>query len=311
MEDEVYTVRLDGTDRRLVVDDYRANQVSWSPDGAELLLASDGGVHVVGADGSGLRALGPSDLRVKNAIWSPDGSTIAARDWESLVFIMNRDGTDVRFLAKGIRPFLHRPPDPATCSAGVVVPEPEANPELVEDCRTLVRVWNAFVPTKGSGWDWDAEKPIAEWSGVEVYGDPPRVRGLTLPRDMLTFIPAALGSLTTLEKLVLRRSELTGGIPPELGNLTLLETLNLSDNDLTGPIPPELGDLTILETPHLTENSLTGPILPELGNLGRLETGYLSGNYLTGCIPPSGPIQGVFQVERKLERCKPEGEDGS
>ena len=79
LEDEVYTVRLDGTDRRLVVDDFRANQVSWSPDGTELLLASDGGVHVVGADGSGLRALGPSDLGVKSAIWSSDGSTIAAR----------------------------------------------------------------------------------------------------------------------------------------------------------------------------------------------------------------------------------------
>ena len=237
LEDEVYTVRLDGTDRRLVVDDFRANQVSWSPDGTELLLASDGGVHVVGADGSGLRALGPTDLRVKNAIWSPDGSTIAARHelddrrWETSVFVMNRDGSDVRFLAEGtedsegtriFRSFLHRPPDPATCSAGVVVPEPEANPALVEDCRTLALVWNAFVPTRGSGWDWDAEKPIAEWSGVEVYGDPSRVRGLTPPRDMLTFIPAALGSLTTLETLYLRGSEVTGGIPPELGNLTLL-----------------------------------------------------------------------------------------
>ena len=360
LEDEVYTVRFDGTDRRLVVNELRANQVSWSPDGTELLLASDSGVHLVRTDGTGLRALGPSDLRVKNAIWSPDGSTIAARDWESLVFIMNRDGTDVRFLAEGTRPLFHRPPDPAICSAGVVVPEPETNPGLVEDCRTLVRVWNAFVPTRGSGWDWDAEKPIAEWSGVEVYGDPPRVRGLTLPRDMLTFIPAALGSLTTLETLVLRGSELTGGIPPELGNLTLLkelyldsnltgpippelgnltmlETLDLSDNYLTAPIPPELGNLTMLETLHLTNNSLTGPIPPELGNLSRLEALYLtyndltgpitpelgnltmlkeltlSNNYLTGCIPPSLPLRWASQDEgkRKVERCKPEGGDGS
>ena len=263
LEDEVYTVRLDGTDRRLVVDDFRANQVSWSPDGTELLLASDDGVYVVGADGSGLRKLGPSNLGVKSAIWSSDGSTIAARHelddrrWESLVFVMNRDGTDVRFLAEGtedsegtriFRSFLHRPPDPATCSAGVVVPEPEANPALVEDCRTLALVWNAFVPTRGSGWDWDAEKPIAEWSGVEVYGDPSRVRGLTPPRDMLTFIPAALGSLTTLETLYLRGSEVTGGIPPELGNLTLLRELRLPSNNLTGPIPPELGNLTMLRS---------------------------------------------------------------
>ena len=69
----------------------------------------------------------------------------------------------------------------------------------------------------------------------------------------------------------------------------------------------------MLKELHLSNNRLTGPIPPppELGNLSRLETGYLSGNYLTGCIPPSGPIQGGFQVGRKLERCKPEGEDGS
>ena len=387
LNEEVYTIRLDGTDRRLVVDDFRANQVSWSPDGTELLLASDGGVHVVGADGSGLRALGPTDLRVKNAIWSADGSTVAARhklDGESLVFIMNRDGTGVRFLAEGTRPLLHHPPDPAICSAGVVVPEPETNPGLVEDCRVLVRVWDhAVAPKRVPGWD--AGKPIAEWTGVDVYGDPPRVRGLTLPRDMLTAIPPVLGDLTMLEELWLYSNDLTGPIPPELGNLTMLETLDLSsnsltgsippelgdlsrlevlyiaDNDLTGPIPPELGNLTMLETLSLTKNSLTGPIPPELGDLSRLEALYLadndltgpippelsnltmlkaltlsnnyltgpippelgnltmlkdlnfSNNYLTGCIPPSLPLWDVSQDEGKriVERCKPEGEDGS
>ena len=311
LDDEVYTVRLDGTDRRLVVDDLRANQVSWSPDGAELLLASDSGVHLVRADGTGLRALGPTDLSVRNAIWSSDGSKVAARqlDGESLVFIMNRDGTDVRFLAEGTRPLLHHPPDPAICSAGVVVPEPETNPGLVEDCRVLVRVWDhAVAPKRVPGWD--AGKPIAEWTGVDVYGDPPRVRGLTLPRDMLTAIPPVLGDLTMLEELWLYSNDLTGPVPPELGNLTMLETLSLTknsltgpippelgdlsrlevlyiaDNDLTGPIPPELGNLTMLETLSPTKNSLTGPIPPELGDLSRLEELYLADNYLTGPIPP-------------------------
>ena len=288
LEDEVYTVRLDGTDRRLVVDDFRANQVSWSPDGAELLLASDGGVYVVGADGTGLRALGPSDLRVKSAIWSPDGSTIAARhklDGESLVFTMNRDGTDVRFLAEGTRPLF--PPDSAMCSAGVVVPEPEANPGLVEDCRVLVRVLDhAVAPTRVPGWDWHADKPMAEWSGVDVYGDPPRVRELTLPRDMLTAIPPVLGDLTMLEDLTLDRYGLTGPIPPELGNLTMLKYLFLSNNGLTGPIPPELGDLSRLQTLSLQHNKLTGPIPPELGDLTMLEGLVLGSNNLTGPIPP-------------------------
>ena len=341
LDDEVYTVRLDGTDRRLVVDDFRANQVSWSPDGAELLLASDGGVYVVGADGTGLRALGPSDLRVKSAIWSPDGSTIAARhklDGESLVFTMNRDGTDVRFLAEGTRPLFHQPPDSAICSAGVVVPEPETNPGLVEDCRVLVRVWDhAVAPERVPGWDWHADKPIAEWSGVDIHGDPPRVRVLWLPPRLLTFIPPVLGDLTMLEELWLNSNGLTGPIPSELGDLTLLKELNLSSNNLTGPIPPALGDLTMLERLDLSNNGLTGPIPPELGDLSRLgalslqynkltgpippELGNLpilkdlslSNNYLTGCIPPSAPLEVTSQDEgkRRLEPCKPEGEDGS
>ena len=413
LEDEVYTVRLDGTDRRLVVDDLRANQVSWSPDGAELLLASDSGVSVVGADGSGLRKLGPSNLGVKSAIWSSDGSTIAARhelDDESLVFTMNRDGTDVRFLAEGTRPLFHQPPDSAICSAGVVVPEPEANPGLVEDCRVLVRVWDhAVAPERAPGWDWHADKPMAEWLGVDVHGDPPRVRVLWLPRGLLTFIPPVLGDLTMLEELWLNSNDLTGPIPSELGDLTLLKELNLSsnnltgpippalgdltmlerldlsDNELTGPVPPALGDLTMLERLDLSNNGLTGPIPPELGDLSRLgalslqynkltgpippelgnltvlkaltlsnnrltgpippelgnltvlkaltlsnnrltgpippELGnltilkdmYLSNNYLTGCIPPSAPLEVTSQDEgkRRLERCKPEGEDGS
>ena len=56
----VYTVRFNGTDLRLVLDEFRASQVSWSPDGSELLLAADQ-LFVVRPDGSGLRRLGPSN----------------------------------------------------------------------------------------------------------------------------------------------------------------------------------------------------------------------------------------------------------
>ena len=64
LDDGVYTVRSDGTDRRRILGDFRANQVSWSPDGTQLLLASDSGVYVVRPDGSGLRRLGPSVRRM-------------------------------------------------------------------------------------------------------------------------------------------------------------------------------------------------------------------------------------------------------
>ena len=327
LEDEVYTVRLDGTDRRLVVDDFRANQVSWSPDGTELLLASDGGVHVVGADGSGLRKLGPSNLGVKSAIWSSDGSTIAARhelDDEPLVFTMNRDGTDVRFLASAtvdseeeisLQPSPEVPSayrDPETCEADHFFGGDESNPGLIEDCKALLRAWNSIVPKPRRGnpiWNWgNIGMRIGEWDGVDVCGDPPRVRALRLqadlvftPRDLgeltalealdlsfnnLTHIPLGLANLTTLKELYLSGNNLRGPIPSELGNLTMLETLYLGTNSLTGPVPPELGNLTKLKGLYLGHNNLTGPIPPELGNLTKLKELGLSANSLTGPIPP-------------------------
>ena len=54
--------------------------------------------------------------------------------------------------------------DLTVCSAGVVVPEPEPNPGLVEDCRILLGLRDELV---GRGrLNWDAYTPIAEWQGI-------------------------------------------------------------------------------------------------------------------------------------------------
>ena len=276
----VYTARFDGTDLREVLDDFRANEVSWSPDGTQLLLASDRGVHVVRPDGSGLTRVGPP-IRTAAAAWSPDGSMIAARhdqdnwrDWSkpSVVFIMARDGTDVRFPAqwvidddplKGLlyRPLVLAPIDPATCLNGVAVAQPEVTPGLVEDCKVLVRSRDAFGPSATSGWT--TVRNIAKWPGVVVRGDPPRVR-----------------------ELQLRDNVVTGNVPPDISKLTMLEVLRLYGNTLLiGPIPPELGNLTILRSLSLDENNLSGPIPPDLGNLAWLKGLGLSNNSLSGPIP--------------------------
>ena len=270
LEDRVYSVRFDGTDLLEVLDDFRANEVSWSPDGTELLLASDRGVYVVRPDGSGLRSVGPP-VRTTEATWSPDGSMIAARHepdpedtysppWIFVIFTMNRDGTDVRFLARGflegdgyrsipkIVPIKLPPIDPATCSNGVAVAQPEVTPGLVEDCRVLIRSRDAFGPRAASGWTTDT--PMGKWPGVVVGGNPPRVRELSLRHNIVTgTIPPDIGRLTMLELLGLYgNSLLIGAIPPELGNLTMLRSLYLNDNNLSGPIPPELGAMRSLSS---------------------------------------------------------------
>ena len=313
-------------------------------------------MYVVGADGSGLRALGPSDLSIKSAIWSPDGSMIAARheidilyrDWESLVFVMNRDGTDVRFLAEGSVVDRERRIYPALCSA-------KQNPGLLVDCLALLAVWRAFGPEM---LDWDLGAPIAEWSGVVVEGLPHRVRKLVLENLGLTGpIPTDIASLTKLEELDLSGNDLTGPIPRELDELANLKVLDLSHNDLsgrithdlvelarlqeldlshnglTGPISHNLGKLTMLKELDLRNNGLSGPIPAGLGGLAMLESLDLSANDLSGSIPQElgkltmlnnlrlhdNNLSGCVPVELPdlwieasgLERCKPEGEDGS
>ena len=334
LDDVVYTVRFDGTDLREVLDDFMAHEVSWSPDGAELLLASDGGVHVVHPDGSGLRRLGPSvptilrttNARTTNATWSPDGSMIAARREEEVqevgrygvalvIFVMDRDGTDVRFLADGyissggydeeetrVRPIAATPIDPETCSNGVAVAQPEVTPGLVEDCKALVRSRDALGPRATSGWTTDA--PISEWPSVFVSGDPPRVRNLHISRDVIGTIPADIGKLTMLERLSIIHSDLLiGAIPPELGNLTRLTYLFLGHNNLSGAIPPELGNLTELRLLILRHNNLSGPIPSELGNLTMLEEFDLSRNPLSGCIPAA--LSHLWFNKNWIPICKP------
>ena len=146
-----------------------------------------------------------------------------------------------------------------------------------------------YEATDGPNWtnanNWLTDAALGEWHGVDTDARG-RVTGLDLGRNGLVGpIPPELGSLASLETLLLLGNELTGPIPPELGNLTSLRRLYLNGNRLTGSIPAELGNLTSLETLALSGNGLTGSIPPELGSLASLETLALSGNSLTGPIP--------------------------
>ena len=126
------------------------------------------------------------------------------------------------------------------------------------DSVALVALYNA---TNGPNWrdktNWLSNQPIDEWAGVstESVG---QVYELRLENNRLSGqIPAELGNLANLERLVLSDNQLTGTIPKELGNLTNLERLVLSDNQLTGTIPKELSNLTNLTHLELDDNQLS------------------------------------------------------
>lgn len=71
-------------------------------------------------------------------------------------------------------------------------------------------------------------------------------------------IPAELGELVGLERLVLSTNRFDGEIPAELGNMESLQDLRLPSNDFTGNIPAALQGLTSLEDVVMQNNDLEG-----------------------------------------------------
>lgn len=153
------------------------------------------------------------------------------------------------------------PTRPPRCDNGVVVHNPDANPDLVADCRALMSVRQKIGG--GEVLRWSYNKAIQEWNGVTVGGAPSRVRQLDI-----------------------RERGLTGAIPPEIGELEGLVLLNMMGNDLTGALPPELGALFRLSELWLQDNRLSGQLPQVLLDLPNLSVLRLAGNPIQGCIPP-------------------------
>ena len=221
-----------------------------------------------------------------------------------MVTIMVTDQDDPPTITLGPGPA----PDPeSACVTGGAVAD-TAGDGLVSDCEALLASEDALVGT-GTGLNWDAGTPIADWNGITVTdGRVTNVR--LLGHGLAGMIPARLAdldglvklqlhdndlggdipdlsALDNLEWLLLHRNAFTGGIPASLGGLDSLDYLYLysNDNDFTGGIPMELGNLTNLRRLYLHDNGLTGEIPGELGNLPILRSLLLSRNNLMGSIP--------------------------
>ena len=146
-----------------------------------------------------------------------------------------------------------------------------------------------YDETGGPSWtistNWKTEAPLGEWHGVTT-DDAGRVKRLELTENALAGpLPAALGSLSSLESLDLGQNALAGPLPAALGSLSNLESLDLGVNELTGTIPDALGSLSNLGSLDLGQNTLTGSIPAALGSLSSLTVLSLNENALTGSIP--------------------------
>ncbi len=295
--------------------------VAWSPDGSRILVVPNpihaafvvnletGGTtdlwHVLTSTWSGVRA----------AAWSPDGSRIAlvaggeGGEGPFIVATVATDGRnlrkDFRVLAEPAGPGPHgaalragrgryvpRPEDEAACRTGGAVPTPDVNEWLVEQCVGLIRLQKSLIG--GEALNWSPERPMAEWEGVVLGGEPPYVgvRELDLGgRGLRGAVHEAIPRKTALRVLVLRDNSLDGRIPDGLLVQWDLEILDLSNNQLTGPIPFRMGDLDQLRVVDLSSNQLSGDIPTWLAELPNLQEIALAANQFTGCVPPGLPLR--------------------
>ena len=186
----------------------------------------------------------------------------------------------------------------ASCSddPSPTAPPPVAPPES-PDRPALEALYNA---TGGANWrdrsNWLTATDIGTWHGVEADAAG-YVTELSLPNNNLTgVIPAQLGDLSRLRRLLLYGNELSGTIPPELGKLSAVTRISLSSNNLAGPLPAELGALARLDTLILHSNELSGPIPREFANMASLENANLALNSISGPVPPE--IGGMTRLKR-------------
>ena len=304
----VYIAHHDGTEVQQVASGF-GGSVSWNADGSRILIAN--GTHSVRQAGIDIRRELPYLISPINA-WSPDGTEIAfyAVD-RGLVIVTSINGTNLRVLARRnahgylvawTPPGSDKPATHSGCSAGTIVPNPKANPDLVKDCHTLFDIQTTLSYTATHGWNED--HPIMDWDGITVGGNPPRVHKLELRGAGLTgTIPQMINNLTSLKELNLGESPsqiegLTGLIPPALADLKELEVLDLCNNYLSGNIPEELGNLPNLRRLNLGSNYLTGDIPPNIARLSTLDTLNLNGNALTGTIPSAlGNLRNLWQLD--------------
>lgn len=103
----IWIMNDDGSNARRIASANNVSQPSWSPDGTQIAYAGDtadgSAIHIVNADGSNDRIVGPVEPKVDyfSAAFSPDGSKILydlGTDSGFDIFVMNADGSNVRRL---------------------------------------------------------------------------------------------------------------------------------------------------------------------------------------------------------------------
>ena len=103
-KEQIWLMERDGTNPHQIYK--RGWDPTWSPDGKQILFASDIGglnqLYVINVDGSGLRKVTNFDSLRGRSDWSPDGAWMVTYNgpaWQRELFIFRPDFTDLRQLS--------------------------------------------------------------------------------------------------------------------------------------------------------------------------------------------------------------------
>jgi len=87
--------------------------------------------------------------------------------------------------------------------------------------------------------------------------------------------------------LDLHKNQFYGEIPEDIGSLPSLQSLILSENCLSGWIPDTVSGLKALTTLNLSYNQISGEIPVSIGKISTLQSLSFAGNQISGWIPDS------------------------
>ncbi|CAN4102189.1 unnamed protein product [Withania somnifera] len=131
----------------------------------------------------------------------------------------------------------------------------------------------------------------------EVLTCGPSARVLDLSHNSIEHLPAAINSLSFLQKLILNGNEIMDNSLSweELASLKSLMIISLNQNHIA-TLPPEVGTLTSLRQLHIAHNELTG--LPsEIGLLTGLEVLKVNNNRIHSIPETIGGCASLIEVD--------------
>ncbi|KAK1412628.1 hypothetical protein QVD17_34023 [Tagetes erecta] len=99
-------------------------------------------------------------------------------------------------------------------------------------------------------------------------------------------IPSGFGLLTNLEEVTLSRNKFVGGLPENVSRIKKLKILDVSDNGFEGNIPVGIGELESLIKMDLSMNHFSGEFPVSMKGLKGLELLDLSYNRFANCGIP-------------------------